>query len=65
MFEQVYPGLGRSMMSVLSRLFGTTTRSVDAVEAKDLQRSSSSVVVVDVRGTSEWGAGRTPRGSVR
>lgn len=42
-------------MSVLSKLFGTRTVGVDAVEARELQRSGA--VVIDVREQGEWDAG--------
>jgi rhodanese-related sulfurtransferase len=46
-------------MSVLARLFGTATSSVDAVEARELQRAGA--VIVDVRETTEWDAGHAPK----
>jgi rhodanese-related sulfurtransferase len=49
-------------MRVLAKLFGTDTASVDAVEARELQRAGA--VIVDVRETSEWDAG-TRRPSTR
>jgi rhodanese-related sulfurtransferase len=46
-------------MSVLSTLFRSATSSVDAVEAKELQRRGA--VIVDVREKGEWDAGHAPK----
>lgn len=46
-------------MSVLSKLFGTSTTAVGPADAQDLLRGGA--VLVDVREKSEWDAGHAPK----